>query len=244
MKEIVLKNKNTFKTILSEYEVSEHANKVLHDVDYIVLIGPAAAGRNTIIDQLVSEYDFRQIISDTTRPPKFRNGKMEQDGVNYFFRSEEGMLEDLGAGEFLEAELIHDQQVSGTSIRELEKAVSAGKPAINETEYGGAKNVLAVKPDTKLIAVFPPSFAEWKRRFDNRELISETEFLNRVKTAKQVINLVRTEPRIRVIINHEFHKAAREIFDYTHGIKQSSEERSDVGTVLDDFEENFDKIIG
>ena len=243
MKEIVLENKQAFIDILGDYKVSTHASKVLHDVDYVVLIGPAAAGRNTIIDQLVSTHDFRQIISDTTRPPKFRDGKMEQDGVNYFFRSEMGMLEDLREGEFLEAELIHDQQVSGTSIRELEKAVAAGKPAINETEYGGAKNVLEAKPDTKLIAIFPPSFDVWRQRFESRETISDIEFINRVNTARQVIQLVRNEPRIRVIINHEYHKAAIEINDYVQGKPQSQEDRSDVGQVLDDFEKNFDAIV-
>lgn len=243
MKEIVLKNKQAFIDILADYKVSDHASKVLHEVEYVVLIGPAAAGRNTIIDQLVSTYDFRQIISDTTRPPKFRDGRMEQDGVNYFFRSEQGMLEDLLDGEFLEAELIHNQQVSGTSIRELEKAVAAGTPAINETEYGGAKNVLAAKPDTKVIAIFPPSFNEWKTRFANRESISKTEFINRVKTAKEVISLVRNESRIRVIVNHEYHKAAAEINEYIHGKPQSKQDRSDVNKVLDDFERNFNTLV-
>jgi len=243
MKEIVLKNKQDFITILSDYSISSHARKVLHDVEYVVLIGPAAGGRNTIINQLVSEYDFRQIISDTTRPPKFRDGKMEQDGVNYFFRTEEGMLEDLQAGEFLEAELIHDQQVSGTSIRELQKALEADMPAINETEFGGAINVLNAKPDTKVIAIFPPSFNEWKKRFMNREEISNKEFLNRVVTAKEVIKLVRKDQRIRVVINNEYHEAANEIQEYVYGKPQTRIERSDVDHVLTDFEENFDKIL-
>jgi guanylate kinase len=243
MEEVVLQHKETFKTLLSHYRVSDHARKVLHEVEYIVLVGPAAGGRNTIINELVSKYDFQQIISDTTRPPKFRDGKLEQHGVNYFFRSEEGMLEDLRAGEFLEAELIHEQQVSGTSIRELEKAASAGKPAINEVEYGGARNVLRAKPDTKVIAILPPSFEEWRRRFDEREKITEKEFKNRIATAQKVIELIRTEPRIRVVINQEYQKAAEEIVKYVQGKPQSNELRAGVGAVLDDFETNFAKIL-
>ncbi len=243
MEEIILKQKQAFVDALSDYHVSSHAHKVLHDVDYVVLIGPAAGGRNTIINQLVAEHDFQQIISDTTRPPKFRDGKMEKHGVNYFFRTEEGMLEDLRAGEFLEAELIHDQQVSGTSIRELEKAASAGKPAVNEVEFGGALNVLAAKPDTKVIAILPPSFKEWRQRFEGREKISKTEFLNRIRTAQKVISLIRSEPKVRVVINHDFVEAALEIANYVSGKEQSSDQRSEVGSVLDDYEENFNKLL-
>lgn len=243
MEEVELKRKKEFAEILSDYKVSEHAHNVLHDVEYVVLIGPAAGGRNTIINQLVSHHDFQQIISDTTRPPKFRDGKMEKDGINYFFRTEQGMLEDLRHGEFLEAELIHDQQVSGTSIRELAKAAAAGKPAINEIEFGGAQNVLAAKPDTKIIAILPPSFDVWRRRFEAREKISKIEFINRIKTAQEVISLIRKESKIRVVINHEYQKAAQEIDDFVRGVKQSDELRSDVGSVLDDFEASFTKLL-
>ena len=243
MEEVRLKQKQAFIDVLSNYHVSEHASKVLQDVDYVMLIGPAAAGRNTIINELVAQHDFRQIVSDTTRPPKFRDGKMEIDGINYFFRTEEGMLEDLRDGEFLEAELIHDQQVSGTSIRELEKAAAAGKPAVNEIEFGGAQNILKDKPDTKIIAILPPSFDVWHDRFTGRERITEDEFRNRVRTAQEVIKLIREEPRVRVVINHEFHEAAQEIADYVHGKEQSKDDRREVGSVLDDFEKNFKKIL-
>ena len=243
MEEVFLKQKQAFKDILSAYKVSDHASKVLHDVEYVVLIGPAAAGRNTIINELVAHHDFQQIVSDTTRRPKFRDGKMEEVGVNYFFRTEEGMLEDLREGEFLEAELIHDQQVSGTSIRELEKAASAGKPAINEIEFGGAQNVLAAKPDTKIIAILPPSFDVWHDRFTGRERITEDEFRNRVRTAQEVIKLIRSEPRVRVVLNRDYTVAAQQIADYVHGKEQSDDDRKEVGAVLDDFETNFAKLL-
>lgn len=243
MEEVKLKHKEKFKELLTTYQISDHARKVLHDVEYIVLIGPAASGRNTIINELVAEHDFQQIISDTTRPAKFRDGKMEQHGVNYFFRSEEGMLEDLKAGEFLEAEIIHNQQVSGTSIRELEKAAAAGKPAINEMEFGGAQNVLNAKPDTKVIAVLPPSFDEWRRRFHGREQILEKEFRNRILTAQKVIQLIRRESKIRVVVNDSYQNAALEIVDYIAGNSQSKEQRNRVGLVLDDFEKNLELLI-
>ena len=49
----------------------------------LILIGKAAVGKDTILKQLVKQYNFIPIISDTTRPT--REG--EVDGVDYNFIS-------------------------------------------------------------------------------------------------------------------------------------------------------------
>lgn len=242
MAEVVLKNKEAFAEVLKNYKVSEHAKKILSQIECVVLIGPAAAGRNTIINYLVRYKNYRFIVSDTTRPPKLRDGKMEQDGVNYYFRTEEAVLDDLKKGEFFEAEIIHDQQVSGTSIRELQKILESGQIAINDFEFGGARNVLAVKPDTKIFAVLPPSFEEWRHRFEKREKISETEFRNRSRTALKVVELIRSEPRVGVVINDDYETAANTLDRYVKGDPQTNEERQRVDAVLKDFEKHIHKL--
>ncbi len=239
MNEVLLKNKEKFKTILENYHVSEHALKVLNSVEYVVLIGPAGAGRNTIINELVSQFNFHQIISDTTRPPKFRDGKMEVDGINYFFRSEDGMLEDLENGEFLEAELIHNQQVSGTSIRELEKAALNNTTAINEVEYGGAKNILSAKPDTLVIAIFPPSFEEWQTRFSAREKITNVELKNRLRTALKVIETIKEENRIQIVLNDNYKLASVRIKELADLYKSTPEIRKEVPQEVLKYEEKI-----
>lgn len=62
---------------------------VMAATPFAALSGVAGGGRNTVINYLVDHYNFGFIVSDTTRPPKFRDGKMEQDGVQYYFRKEE-----------------------------------------------------------------------------------------------------------------------------------------------------------
>lgn len=240
---VALKHKEEFRKILTNYKVSPRAKKILGNVNFTVLIGVAAAGRNTIINQLEEQFNYTYIISDTTRPPKFRDGKMEQHGVNYYFRSENGLLEDLKNGEFLEAELIHDQQVSGISIRELEKAAEAGATAINEVEFGGAMNILEAKPDTKVIAVFPPSYDVWQKRLLRREKMSDKEMKNRLKTALKVINLVRSDERIYIVVNDEYHYAAERIEKINKGILDVVTTRSRAEELLNSFEEQIKKRI-
>ncbi len=240
---VELKHKEEFREILEHYSVSPRAKKVLDNVNFTVLIGVAAAGRNTIINQLEKQFNYTYIISDTTRPPKFRDGKMEEHGVNYYFRSEDGLLEDLRNGEFLEAELIHDQQVSGISIRELEKAAESGATAINEVEFGGAMNILEAKPDTKVIAVFPPSYDVWQKRLLGREKMSDQEMKNRLNTALKVINLVRNDERIYIVVNDEYHHAAERIENINKGELDIVTTRSRAEELLNSFEEQIAKRI-
>lgn len=242
MAEVILRNKHAFSEVLAHYRVSEHALNVISKIECVVMIGPAAGGRNTIINYLVKYKNYRFIVSDTTRPPKLRDGKMEVEGVNYYFRTEEDVLRDLKNGEFLEAEIIHDQQVSGTSIRELEKALNDGQTAVIDCEFGGAKNFLAIKPDTLAIAILPPSFDVWRERFEKREKITEQEFKNRARTALKVIELIRLEPRIIVVINDNFESAAETVDRYAHGIAQTKAERQRVDEVLKDFEDHIHKL--
>ena len=112
-----LKHLDEFTDILANYQVSPRAIKSLKSVKLVLLIAPSAGGRNTLINRLMTTGRYNFIVSDTTRAPRVNNGLPEQSGREYWFRSEEEILSDLKNGEFLEAEIIHSQQVSGISIR-------------------------------------------------------------------------------------------------------------------------------
>lgn len=198
-----LRDKAAFEKVLSGYKMSDHALKVLHDTNLVVMSGVAGGGRNTVINKLVETGKYHFIVSDTTRPPKFRDGALEQDGVHYFFRKEEDLLKDLQNGEFLEAEIIHQQQVSGISIRELQRANQSGKIAINEIEFGGINNIATAKPDTHVIGLLPPSYEAWIERFRGREEIHEEEFINRLHTAEKVLENMVSKPYFRIVINDD-----------------------------------------
>src|SRR5688572_9266176 len=131
----LLKNRLAFEESLAAYHVSERGRRALANTPFVALGGIAGGGRNTIIRELVRKYNFVFVVSDTTRPPKLRDGRMEENGADYYFRTEEDVLHDIQAGEYIEAELIHNQQVSGISIREVERTAATGKIPIADVEY-------------------------------------------------------------------------------------------------------------
>ena len=243
MAEVTLKHKKEFEDILGSYQMSDHARTVLNQVNYVVMVGPAAAGRNTVINELVAHHNFVQVVSDTTRPPKVRDGKLEVDGENYFFRQEEELVQDLEDGLFLEAELIHGQQVSGTSIRELEKLIDSNRIGINEVEFGGAGHLLSLKPDLPVIALLPPSFVIWKQRFERRETITSQEYENRIQTFKKVLDFIESEPRVMTVVNHEYTEAAKHIQRLASGAEvQSQEEIEENQALVRHYRENLNKL--
>lgn len=206
-----LKDIQAFRDALQHYHVSPHAQAVLDQSRLVVMSGLAGGGRNTIINRLVEQYDYFFLVSDTTRPPKMRDGRMEQNGIHYYFRQEDDMLRDIQNGEFIEAEIIHNQQVSGTSIREIERANQSGKIAIHDFEFGGANNVAAAKPDAHIIGLLPPSYDEWIRRFRDREVIHDDEFINRMHTAEKVLQNMLEKPYFKIVINDDIERCIKDI---------------------------------
>lgn len=206
-----LHNKQAFQDALENYQVSDHAKRVLASTPFVALSGLAGGGRNTVINILVENYNYIFAISDTTRPPKLRDGKLEQDGINYYFRTEAEVLNDIQKGEYIEAEIIHNQQVSGTSIREIERTAETGKIPIHDFEYGGMLNVYKAKSDAALIGLVPPSYDEWIRRLRGREVMSDQEFFNRLTTADKVLENLLTHPQYTLVVNDTIEQCADDI---------------------------------
>jgi guanylate kinase len=206
-----------FREVLAEYVISERAKDVLEGLELVLLIAPTSTGRNTVIKELVENDNYYFVVSDTTREPQIRDGKKEENGVNYFFRTEEEMLADLEAGEFFEAELIHDQQVSGISIRELEKAKALNKIAITDVDIGGVHNALRAKPDTTVIFLLPPSFEEWQLRIKQRGRMSEIEYRRRLQTAERILKDGLENHDYNFVITDNIEQSAAIIDGIVHG---------------------------
>lgn len=180
---ITLKHKAEFEALLASYQPSAQSIAIIQNVPMAALVGPFGAGKNAIIHELTQTGRYHFLVSDTTRPPKFRNGAMEQHGVQYFFRPEEDVLADIKNGAFIEAAVIHGQQVSGTSVREIEAAAQRDQIALAEIEVQGVANIKKIKSNAKLFFIVPPDFDTWLTRVHAREQINETELLRRFSSS-------------------------------------------------------------
>lgn len=211
-----LEHFDQFQSVLSGYQISDTGKKLLSKTKLALLTAPTSAGRNAIIKELEKTGEYKYVLSDTTRPKRINNDVMEQDGVEYWFRTEEEVLDDLKNGLFLEADIIHEQQVSGISLRELEKATNHDKIAIDEVYYIGIDNIKKVKPDTVTLFVLPPSYDVWMERLLNRGDMSTDEVKRRLESAELELESTTTRDYYQYVINDTLEgavKTARRIIE-------------------------------
>lgn len=212
-----------FEEALRDYHYSDKAKQILAQTKLVLLVGATASGRNTTIRELLKTDRYHFIVSDTTRPPRTNNGVMEQNGIEYFFRTEEEMLAEIKNGDFLEAEIIHGRQVSGISMRELEKANQEHRIAINDVDIGGIQNVLALKPDTIAILMLPPSFEIWQSRIFGRGEMPTEVYKSRLETAVRVFQSAQQIPELHYVINDSISESAIDVDTLVQGGTLSSE---------------------
>jgi len=211
-----LKRLSEFKKTLADYHISQSSQRILHKTKVVLLAAPTSTGRNTIIRDLLKTNEYHYIISDTTRQPRVNDGLPEQDGMTYWFRTETAMLADLKAGKFLEAAIIHSQQVSGISIRELQHAHDEGKIAITDIEIVGVHTIMQAKPDVIALFILPPNFEEWQRRIKERGDMNPTEYRRRMQSAAREFRAALEQAYYTFVINDRVQNAVVRI----HSIAQ------------------------
>jgi guanylate kinase len=196
-----LKHYDDFQAVLNNYSIGDEGKKMLESVRLVLLVSPAASGRSELADKLVETGSYNRLVSDTTRAVRTSDGSTEQDGVNYWFKSEDEVLEGLKNGRYLEADIIHGQQVSGISLSELEKAVSQGKIALSEVYFNGADKIKTAKPDTEVIFVLPPSYEQWISRLQKRGDLDSDEIKRRLESAEKELQSTTGHDYYRFVIN-------------------------------------------
>jgi guanylate kinase len=206
-----------FQKILANYRISEESKQTLAKTKLALMVGPTSCGRNTIIRHLVQQGGYRFLVSDTTRAKRRNDGVMEQDGVEYWFRNEEDVLDDLRAGKFLEAAIIHAQQVSGISIRELERTIAADAVGITDIEIIGVDTIKELHPKADAFFVLPPSFQEWQQRLHHRGAMSDTEKRRRMESAVHEFSHALEVGFYHFVINDTVEHAAAQVTSVVSG---------------------------
>ncbi|MEH7234827.1 guanylate kinase [Bacillus sp. JJ1562] len=153
----------------------------------IVLSGPSGVGKGTVRKEIFSQPDtkFQYSISMTTRKP--REG--EVDGVDYFFKSKEefeGLIENNKLLEWAE----YVGNYYGTPIDYVESTLQEGKDVFLEIEVQGALQVRNAFPEGLFIFLAPPSLKELKNRIVTRGTETDDLILNRMKVAKEEIEMM------------------------------------------------------
>ena len=172
----------------------------------IVLAGPTAVGKGTVAAAVRETHPEVWIsVSATTRAP--RPG--EENGVHYWFVSDEEFDAMVERGDLLEWAVVHKAARYGTPRGPVELALASGRPAMLEIDLQGARQVRETMPEALFVFLKPPSWEELVRRLVGRGTETEAERERRLETARP--ELAAESEFDRSIVNHEVHAAAEQL---------------------------------
>lgn len=160
----------------------EPVNKDVATGRLVVLAGPSAVGKSTVVHRLITDVpDLYFSVSMTTRAP--RPG--EVDGKDYFFVTSADFQERIDAGEMLEWADIHGGlQRSGTPAGPVRDALAAGHPVLVEVDLVGAREIKRLMPEATTVFLAPPSWEVLVERLTGRGTETEDVIKRRLETAR------------------------------------------------------------
>ncbi|WP_042379154.1 guanylate kinase [Corynebacterium resistens] len=173
----------------------------------VVLAGPSAVGKSTVVARLIEEIPGLFFsVSMTTRDP--RPG--EVDGKDYLYVTREQFQDHIDSGKMLEwAEIHGGLQLSGTPREPVEAALDEGRPVLVEVDLEGARNVKKLLPEARTIFLAPPSWEILVERLTNRGTETEDVIARRLHTAKT--EMAAQSEFDHVVVNENVDKAVAEI---------------------------------
>lgn len=130
----------------------------------IIMSGSAGVGKNTIINELLSEYNNLTLMT-TVSTRAMRPG--EEQGRPYYFVSKEEFEEMEARGEMLETCPIHGN-LYGTSRKILEEKTREGKVLIKDIDVEGTLNLKKLLDDVVAIYLKPKSKEVLRERLVGR----------------------------------------------------------------------------
>ena len=146
----------------------------------VVLSGPGGVGKSTIAAYVRKHQSFWVSVSSTTRKPRTN----EQNGVDYFFLTDQEFDEEIVRDHFLEWAHFAGARY-GTPREPVEKVLSTGANVLLEIEIEGAKQVKAHAPEAILVFLEPPSWEELVSRLEKRATDSEQRRAERLALAQE-----------------------------------------------------------
>jgi len=184
----------------------------------VVLAGPSAVGKSTVVSRLretVPNLYFS--VSMTTRAP--RPG--EVDGKDYFFVTPEAFQGRIDRGEMLEWADIHGGlQRSGTPAGPVQEAMGVGRPVLVEVDLVGARNIKRLMPEARTVFLAPPSWDVLVQRLTGRGTETPEVIERRLTTAREELD-AQGEFDV-VVVNDDVDVAVRSIADILQGTSSNN----------------------
>ena len=184
-------------------------------INFITISAPSGSGKTTLCKALqLVEPEIEWSISYTTREKR----SIEENGVDYFFISEEEFEDLIIQGHFVEWQNVHGFYY-GTSVSNLENAIKNDKIMLIEMDVKGSMSIKKLFPEqTFSIFIMPPSISQLRERLRSRGTESEKRINIRLKRFQEEMEF--REKFDYVMINEDLDLAKIELQKTINKLKQ------------------------
>ena len=172
-----------------------------------IFSAPSGSGKTTIVRELLKRYDcFEFSISATSRQPRGQ----EQNGVDYYFMSNDEFKARVARDEFVEWEEVYAGTCYGTLKSEMERIWAKGNTIFFDVDVMGGINLKRLfGEDACSVFIMPPSVEELERRLRGRGTDAEEVIQKRI--AKAEFELSKAPEFDHVVINDVLEDAVNEV---------------------------------
>ena len=163
----------------------------------IIFSAPSGSGKTTIVKELLKMFpQFEFSISATSRQPR----GTEQNGVDYFFLSQEEFRQKVANDEFVEWEEVYNGTCYGTLKSEMQRIWQKGNVIIFDVDVMGGINLKRIFGQSACsIFIMPPSVEVLRERLIGRGTDSMETIEKRV--AKADFELSKSGEFDHVVVN-------------------------------------------
>ena len=200
-----------------------------------VISGFSGAGKGTVMKRLLEKYpeEYALSISCTSRSP--RPG--EQDGREYFFKTNEEFEQMIAEDAFLEHAKYVDHYY-GTPAAYVKEQLNAGRNVILEIELQGALQIREKLPETILMFLMPPSAEELENRLRGRA--TESDDVIRARLRRAVEESQSMDQYDYLVVNDDLETCVEDV----HHLIQSQRMRtSECADLIADMQEGVKKFL-
>ena len=172
----------------------------------VIFSAPSGSGKTTIVRELLKRFDcFEFSISATSRQPR----GAEQNGIDYYFLTNEEFKERVARDEFVEWEEVYQGTCYGTLKSEMERIWNSGKVIIFDVDVMGGINLKRLFGDDACsMFIMPPSIEELERRLRGRG--TDVEEVIQKRIAKAEFEISKAPEFDHVVINDKLDVAVEE----------------------------------
>jgi len=188
-----------------------------------VISAPSGTGKTSLIKAILenpNSTNTRLGISCTTRKQRPK----EENGISYFFISEDRFKEKIKSGDFLEYAKVFGNYY-GTP-KDWVLATLTKNNVLLELDTQGALQVKKSFPDAKTIFLIPPSYDDLLKRLSSRAQDDDEEISKRLKEAKKEINTGKDFDF--VILNDNFDDSLKDLEEFMLSNNKLSEKRAKI----------------